>query len=240
LGKSKDELIAWKKFTRSINITLPEKGRYATVSFTTESSELSAQWANKYTEMVLAATKQQLITNIQSKIDTRLIQVNLQISSFYAAQLENYKRELSKLEEALKISKSLNIKAPDNRYGVQSVTIDYMPNKSTSDIRSLYRQGENAIQREIAYLKEAIENNDLIPSEAEDFLRTRRLLNSIDIDESKIQVARFDLKAEVDNTPVSPKKTLILAISLISGLFLGFFVAFIHYALEKRRLKRSQ
>ena len=42
-------------------------------------------------------------------------------------------------------------------------------------------------------------------------------------------------KVKVSNTPVKPKKTLIIAVALVLGLILGVFVALIRQAIKKRK-----
>lgn len=64
-------------------------------------------------------------------------------------------------------------------------------------------------------------------------------LQALNIDFSMIEPARIDRMASEPDSPVKPKKSLIMALSLVAGGMLGVFVALIVIALERSRQRQE-
>jgi chain length determinant protein (polysaccharide antigen chain regulator) len=64
-------------------------------------------------------------------------------------------------------------------------------------------------------------------------------LQILEIDSSKISLARIDELAVVPVEPVKPRKLLIMALALVGGLFLGLFMALIAATYGKHKIRSS-
>jgi chain length determinant protein (polysaccharide antigen chain regulator) len=62
-------------------------------------------------------------------------------------------------------------------------------------------------------------------------------LQALEIDFSKIILARIDEVAVVPVNPIKPRKLLIMALALVGGLFAGLFMALIAAAYGKHKIR---
>jgi len=107
--------------------------------------------------------------------------------------------------------------------------------------------GSKAIKAEIKAL-ESRENlaKDLVRGEDHFIAGLPKLLveiealQALEIDFSKINLARIDEVAVVPVKPIKPRKLLIMALALVGGVFIGLFMALIVAAYGKHKIRISK
>jgi chain length determinant protein (polysaccharide antigen chain regulator) len=62
-------------------------------------------------------------------------------------------------------------------------------------------------------------------------------LKALEIDFSKINLARIDEVAVAPVNPIKPRKLLIMALALVGGLFAGLFMALMVAAFGKHKIR---
>lgn len=96
----------------------------------------------------------------------------------------------------------------------------------------MYMRGSKALKAEIQALESRVSDDPFIPT-----LRTlqeqQRLFNSLSINPEKVAVFRQDGSVDIPDTPVKPKKALILAIGLMAGGLLGVFLVLVRLLFRK-------
>lgn len=96
----------------------------------------------------------------------------------------------------------------------------------------MYMRGSKALKAEIQALESRVSDDPFIPT-----LRTlqeqQRLFNSLSINPEKVAVFRQDGVVETPDTPVRPKKALVMAIGLVLGGMLGIFLALIRVLFQR-------
>ena len=135
----------------------------------------------------------------------------------YTTELE---KEVTKLREALSIAATLGLTSPLSTDSVDNEKNNLM----IDEVRRLYKLGSKALEAEITALQNRKHNESFIPG-LSTLLQQSELLSSVEINKDNIQPIQIDLAAELNEKPIKPRKFLILAVSIILGLFMGIFTA---------------
>ena len=108
----------------------------------------------------------------------------------------------------------------------------------------LYMLGSKAIKAEIRALtsreemaKDLARGEDHFIEDLPKLLLEIEALQTLEIDFSKISLARIDEVAVVPVKPIKPRKLLIMALALVGGLFVGLFMALIVAAYGKHKIR---
>ncbi|MNQ71816.1 hypothetical protein D3C85_865000 [compost metagenome] len=97
----------------------------------------------------------------------------------------------------------------------------------------LYMRGAKAIRAELKVL-ESRQSDDPFISELRGLQDRLEFLQGIDVKPDNVAVFTLDSAAEVPETPIRPKKALILAVGVVLGGMLGVFIA-----LARRLMRKS-
>lgn len=210
-------------FNNKISVTTPsnrDEGNQMVVSFEITDAELSAKWLNAYVDYAIAQTKTQIIEDVRSKIQKRVSELEMMMSSMRSTAENKRQDRLAELEEALQLAKSIGLR------DIQSAESP-VPEKE-------YLRGTRALEAEIAVLKQRKSDDPFIDG-IRDLQRYLSYLNSITIEPENVQIARIDQQALVPQGPIKPNKKLIVILSVLLGGMLGVFVALIRAAVKNRR-----
>ena len=170
---------------------------------------------------------------IQQKIDIRLEEISRQISLLKQHEDKNRKNKIQELSYALEMATELGIKG-NNFSGLSnssssstSLKIDLSNGES---LPKWYLFGENALRKEIAILKQ--NTHQFIPKIAT--LEIERIrLKSFIVNPAGINSMQLNQQAYPPETPIKPKKKLIVAVAFIAGFILSIFLVFIMNAFRK-------
>ncbi|MEO8492235.1 Wzz/FepE/Etk N-terminal domain-containing protein [Pseudomonas sp.] len=78
-------------------------------------------------------------------------------------------------------------------------------------------------------------NEDIFLRDVEPLRAEIARLRSLNIDMTNLKLVSIDRRAQEPLSPIKPKKSLVLAVSLVIGLLLGMFVAFVRHLVLTRR-----
>jgi chain length determinant protein (polysaccharide antigen chain regulator) len=110
----------------------------------------------------------------------------------------------------------------------------FSKNEVLADVKDmpLYLYGTKALKAESKALENREKTAKNLPYGEEHFIEGLpeilfkiNQLKNIEIDFSKVSIAQVDEKATVPSRPIKPRKSLILALGLIAGGFLGLITA---------------
>jgi len=183
-------------------------------------------------------TVNEFLTIIQQKIDIRLEEISRQISLLKQHEDKNRKNKIQELSYALEMATELGVK--DNNFsGLNSSSSSSSSSSSTSlkidlsngeSLPKWYLFGENALRKEIAILKQ--NTHQFIPKIAT--LEIERIrLKSFIVNPAGINSMQLNQQAYPPETPIKPKKKLIVAVAFIAGFILSIFLVFIMNAFRK-------
>ena len=234
--KDKNQQSQWRSFNDALSITLPSKNNpvAANVGFQLNEPEMAADWTNRYIALAIDLTRQQLSTDIQAEVQSLLNDVELQIDNrrtLFEAQLD---AELSKLNEALQVATEIGLTSPLKTDSI----IDDNGRTMVDEVRKLYRLGSQALKAEITAVTARRNNEVFIPGLLQ-LEQKKNLLESIKIDSNKIKPVTIDLEAQITDSPIKPKKALILALSIVLGGMLGVMIALVRSAIRNRKAQTA-
>jgi len=146
-------------------------------------------------------------------------------------------RRILELKEAFQIAKAVGQTSPVYR------NMDLISGEEPP----LYMLGSKAIQAEIKALENRAQIASDLPRGEDHFIQGLpsilveiESLQGLQVDFTKIHIARVDEQAIVPVKPIKPRKLLIVALSLVAGVFVGIFMALIVAAYGKHKLRLAQ
>ncbi len=223
-----------QEFSKMVKVSDSKKsGGLLTLSIERGDPEQAAQWVNQLATLANHVTVAQLVSDLVGAIDTRIQNVENNISS--KRQLAKQRREdrLVRLEEGLQIAKSLGI---SERQGVFNIVQNAASSGDVygSEGSQVYQRGIKSLQAEISVLRER-KSDDAFISGLRDLQEELARLRSIKIDETVVRAMTVDQAAFPPNQRIKPKRKLIVILGALLGLMLGVFAAFLMSFLDNQR-----
>ena len=204
------------------------------LTFLLEDADQAAQWANLYLKKAITLSKQELQEDISVEIQTRKESINLKIENLLAKAKAERLDEVIRLKEALSIAKAIGLENPG------------LPNgKSTKeganyvDRNLTYMRGAKALQSQIHTLENRKDDHAFV-SKLRDLSSQLNMLNSLSLNFDQAEVVKIDHEAVVPDTPIKPRKTLIVAAGIIFGGMVGVLFALIRTAIRQRKERAVQ
>jgi chain length determinant protein (polysaccharide antigen chain regulator) len=210
-------------------------------------AEPHVQLSLKYSDPKMASTllndfvEYALFRRLRDSYDTMLAKINGRIESLnYQASIMREKymgdkaRRILELKEATAIAIAVGQSNPVYR------NMDLVGGKEPP----LYMLGSKAIKAEIKALesregiaKDLARGEDHFIVGLPKILVEIEALQALEVDFSKIHLARIDQVAVVPVKPIKPRKLLIMALALVGGVFVGLFMALIVAAYGKHKIR---
>ncbi|NMY40042.1 chain-length determining protein [Pseudomonas sp. WS 5013] len=226
----------WERFNDELSVKavdVKNNPDFYQVAVKHENPQIAAQWANRYVAMAAAKTESDMQSNLLTEIGTKAQSIERQIEVVRRIAKKNREDRIIRLREALVVAEAVGIDAPQVTAGKTSSDGELA---EFMDGNLVYMRGAKAVRAELAVLEKR-ENDDPFIPELRELERQLEFLKRVDVNPDNVSVFTLDSAAEVPQTPISPKKTLILALGLIVGGALGVFVALIRSMLLKRSAK---
>jgi len=232
-AKAQDKL--WKEFNEVLTVKAPDKKNrpeYYEVMVGYKSPDQAAEWVNHYIDMVVKKTEQDMQDNVLSEIETKTQVIERQIDALRITAQKRREDRIIRLREALVVAEAVGLDAPQVVAGKTSSDGDLA---QFIDGNLMYMRGAKAIRAELAVLEKR-ENDDPFIGELRGLENQLDFLRKIDVNPDDVSVFTLDSRAEVPETPVKPKKAIILALGMILGGGLGLFAALVRSMVQGRRV----
>jgi len=222
----------WEEFNKTLTVKAPDIKNtpgYYEVTVELESPDLAAEWANLYVDMAEEKTEQEMQQNVRNEIAARTRVIERQIDTLLITAKKRREDRIVRLREALVVAEAVGMDAPQV---VTSSDGDLTP---FVDGNLMYIRGAKAIRAELAVLEKR-ENDDPFVNELRVLEKQLDFLEKIDVNPNDVSVFTLDSSVEIPETPVKPKKALILALGVIVGGILGVFAAFISSGFNSKKV----
>jgi len=227
------EHIVFKEFQEFFHFNMDKKDkRIFSVVFDWSDQEQIAELLNRYIELVALQTKQEIMGKVKGDLLQKKITLEQTIASKRAMAAKRRSDEVARLSEALLIAQALNITTAESSSLLRDV--DFSQSQGSNPI-ALFSQGSNTLQAQIAALKSRKTDDPYISGIRglqEQLVTLNNKLLAINDD---FKVVRIDQQAYRPDSPIKPKKRLIVALGGVLGLMLGIFAAFFFNFLENNR-----
>lgn len=223
----------WETFSRVLTVKAPEvkiRPEYFEVSVTHENPQLAAEWVNLFVQRAAIHAQADMQRNTLSEIDTRIQSIQRRIDVLRATALKQREDRIARLQEALIVAEAVGKDAPEVTSGRTSSDGEL---SAFVDGSLMYMRGANAIRAELEVLQ-ARKSDDPFIAELRGLQSQFEFLKGIDIKPDNVAVFTLDSSAEVPETPIKPKKPLVLALGIVLGGMLGVFIALVRSMLSRK------
>lgn len=216
---SQDDL--YKKFYESLVIAVAAKDTPNRFVITVRSSDpqRAASWVRLYAGMAGDRAKAEVLKDIKADASVKANNLERQIKSAQLSALKQRKDQIIILREALVVAKSIDLVKPPLITGNLSTAIS-----AGMDGALTYMRGSNALQAEIDILEQRLSDDPFIND-----LRERQsaleFYRSLEVDPKVVNTYRQDGAIESPDSPVKPKKLIVIILGLLAGSTLGAFFA---------------
>lgn len=208
----------WQSFNATLSISLPtaKSPDLASVYLDDNSAQQASFWVNEYVKAAMQLASQQAGNTLSSAIEGRIQRLSIDIASLRAAAEQDRLNRIARLKEDLVLAQSIDLKSPANQ---QNLIISY-----TDD--TAYLRGSLALGAELALL-EARTNNDPFIEGLSLLNEQLALLQTLQLGEAPLKLASIDSYAVKPETPIAPKKHLVVLLGALIGATLGVFWAIV-------------
>lgn len=235
-AKAKDELR--ESFNKKLSIANPDvKNSPERFAVTVQSADPSraAEWANVYVERVANKTRQDMADTVAVEISTRVRSIQNRIAVLRDSAKMLREDRIARLSEALKVADKVGLQAPQVKASRTSSDGELA---QFVDGNLMYMRGAKAIRAELDVLQNR-KNDDPFIAGLRDLENQLDFLAKVSVSPDGVAVFTLDSAAEVPETPIKPKKPLILTLGLILGGMLGVLIALVRGMLAKYRMQTS-
>lgn len=224
----------WKEFNKTLTVKAPDiknNPDFYEITVAHESPEQAAEWGNTYVAIAAKKTEEDMQNNVLTEIAAKAQVLERHIDAARITAQKRREDRIARLREALVVAEAVGFDAPQVVAGKTSSDGDLA---QFIDGNLMYMRGAKAMRAELAVLEKR-ENDDPFIAELRGLENQLDFLKKIDVNPDNVSVFTLDSVAEVPETPVKPKKAIILALGVILGGMLGVFGALIRGVLRKRK-----
>ncbi|WP_223824928.1 LPS O-antigen chain length determinant protein WzzB [Pseudomonas profundi] len=228
---ARDSLL--NRFNQTLTVRQPDqRGRpdYYEVAVELKDPELAAAWANQYVNVAAERATQEMVENVLSEITTRSRVAEIRIDGLRTFAQQQRQDRIARLREALGIATALEIESPQITAGRTSADSE-LAAFVEGDL--MYMRGTRALQAELNMLENREIDDPFVP-ELRALESQLMMLRGISIDKDAVSVFTLDGAADVPETPIKPRKPLIVVLGALLGGMLGVVIALLRIALRNR------
>ncbi|WP_434153621.1 LPS O-antigen chain length determinant protein WzzB [Pseudomonas sp. JZ134] len=184
--------------------------------------EQAATWAKEYTELAKQKALHEMLENAMSEARVRARGLEQQIETLRASAKDRREDRIVRLGEALRIAKQINLADPPVITGGSAGSEREV--SAFMDGALMYMRGSKALEAEIANLTQRTSDDPFIPG-LRDLQEKHSLYSHIRINPESVAVMRQDGPAEIPDSPIAPKRSLVILLGLAVGIMLGVLIA---------------
>jgi len=231
-AKAKDQLR--ESFNKKLSVTNPDvkntPERFE-VAVQSADSGRAAEWVNVYSDLAAKKTQKDIADTVTTEISTRKKSILGHIAVLRESARKLREDRIARLSEALKVADKVGLQAPQVKASRTSSDGEL---EQFVDGNLMYMRGAKAIRAELDVLQNR-QNDDPFIAGLRELENQLDFLAKVSVSPDGVAVFTLDSAAEVSETPIKPKKALILALGVVLGGMLGVFVALIRGMLARRR-----
>jgi len=225
----------YERFSRALVIRAPAKDTPDRFSVTVQNDDAvrTREWAKAYVQRANDAAESELIKNVTTEAQVRARNLEQRITSMRANAQRVREDRIEQLREALKIAESIGLKTPAvNSTAAVDITVDTGNGMD-------YQRGSKALAAEVQAL-ESRASDDAFIEDLRPLQMRYGFYKQLNVDPTKISVYRQDGSVEIPESPVKPKKGIIIVLGVLVGLCLGGFIALIRFVFTRGEEDRQR
>lgn len=206
-----------KKF--KVSASKEHMDQYSLVVQSNDSGQ-AADWLNEYIHRAKTKADVELVSNIAQEASIKIWDIERQIDSLREVARKARLDMLVKLREALKVAQAIGLNKPPIIMGNPALIVT-----GSMEDQLIYMRGTIALRAEIENLSTRTSDDAFMPvlPGLQANYEFYKMIKARPVD---IKMYQIDGEIYASDTPIKPRKTLILILGLMSGLMLGLLVAF--------------
>ncbi|UVL85595.1 Wzz/FepE/Etk N-terminal domain-containing protein [Pseudomonas sp. B21-028] len=220
----------YERFSRELVVKGPGKDTPDRFSVTVQGGDpvRATEWAKAYVERASEAAESELIKNVRTEASVRARNIEQRIVSLRETAQRLREDRIQQLREALKIAEAIGLTTPTiNSSAAVDITVD-------TGSKMDYQRGSKALTAEVNAL-ESRTSDDAFISDLRSLQMRYNFYRKLNIDPERLSVYRQDGSVEVPESPIKPRKSLILFLGIIVGGLLGGFIALIRIVVIRNK-----
>jgi len=225
----------YERFSRELIIKGSGKDTPDRYSVTVQGGDpvRATEWAKAYVARASEAAESELIKNVTAEAAVRARNLEQRIVGLRETAQRIREDRIQQLREALKIAEAIGLTSPSiNSTAAVDITVE-TGNKMD------YQRGSKALAAEVKAL-ESRASDDAFISDLRSLQMRYSFYRKLNIDPDSISVYRQDGSVEVPQSPIKPRKALILLLGIVAGGMLGSLMALIRFAVIRSREQQLQ
>lgn len=225
----------YERFSRELVIRGAGKDTPDRYSVTVQGKDpvRATEWAKAYVARASEAAESELIKNVTAEAAVRARNLEQRIVSLRETAQRIREDRIQQLREALKIAETIGLTSPSiNSTAAVDITVE-TGNKMD------YQRGSKALAAEVKAL-ESRASDDAFISDLRSLQMRYNFYRKLNIDPESISVYRQDGSVEVPQSPIKPRKAMILLLGILAGGVLGGFIALIRFAIVRSKEQQIQ
>ena len=225
----------YERFSRELVIKGAGKDTPDRYSVTVQGKDpvRATEWAKAYVARASEAAESELIKNVTAEAAVRARNLEQRIVSLRETAQRIREDRIQQLREALKIAEAIGLTSPSiNSTAAVDITVE-TGNKMD------YQRGSKALAAEVKAL-ESRASDDAFISDLRSLQMRYNFYRKLNIDPESISVYRQDGSVEVPQSPIKPRKAMILLLGILAGGVLGGFIALIRFAIVRSKEQQIQ
>ncbi|WP_454863052.1 LPS O-antigen chain length determinant protein WzzB [Pseudomonas hormoni] len=222
--RKKPEGLLYRQFSESLSIVPPKEivDKFMVVAQTGHPVE-TAKWLDQFVDQIGKATKEDLLKSFSAEINTRIQNIDSEIVILRNNAAVERKNSIVRLREAMKISRAIGL---DNQMIISgSVSKDL---SGAIDPTLIYLRGTKALAAEVENM-EARESDDAYIRDLPKLQGLSEFYKTISLKPENVAVYRLDGVIAPPDSPIKPRKTLIILMGLAMGLMFGIILGVIRH-----------
>lgn len=216
--------VLWDQFNGILSITsIKARPEYREVRIGGEDPHVASSWLERFLSMAAASAEEAMRLNVASEIETQVKSIEHRIGVLRDTVRQRREDRIAVLKEALEVAESVGLKDPQ---GTMWQTFSTSNPSAAFDGSPLYLRGAKAIRAEFEVLLQRKSDDPFIP-ELRPLQERLQFLKGMEVGHRDVRVFSQDGPIRIPDTPIKPKKMLILALGLVLGGMVGIFVALV-------------
>ncbi len=192
---------------------------------------VAKEWVDTYVERAGERAEREMIANVTREAEVRSRNLAQQIESLRETGKQNREDAIIKLREAKEVASAINLDKPPIISGNPAVEL-----AGSMEGQLIYMRGTKALEAEIKNLEARVSDDPFI-GRLRELQAKYNFYKGLHIRSQDVAVYRVDGAVELPDTPVKPKKAVIILLGLLGGLVLGGMVAVAYRLLGQRGIR---
>ncbi|MDX1695341.1 MAG: Wzz/FepE/Etk N-terminal domain-containing protein [Ketobacteraceae bacterium] len=222
----------FESFRKKLSVRNQEKGRnvshdFIQVEFTSATADEAYRVLTSFLNFMNAEILKSIAADYRAEIETTKSNLQQEISILLNARALEINSEIKRLRESLALAQKMGIKEP-------AITESSTLSELKADSPATHLLGEKYLSSRIELLQK---RKDLaaFTSGVAALKAQLESLNSINLNTGSVDILRFEKSPTLPHNRISPKRTLIVILGLMLGIFAGCALALMRMFINNHR-----